>query len=69
MIKWEDECVGCPPNMGCLGSACPYRNVPHYYCDHCECECDPEELHYDEIENWICENCLFEKFPKIDVEE
>ena len=28
MIKYEDECVGCPPERGCLGSVCPNRNVP-----------------------------------------
>lgn len=31
----EDECVGCPPEMGCLGTACPNRNVMHCYCDKC----------------------------------
>lgn len=35
MIKYENECVGCPPEMGCMGNACPNRNVPHYYCDEC----------------------------------
>lgn len=35
MIKYENECVGCPPEMGCMGDSCPYRNVPVYYCDEC----------------------------------
>lgn len=35
MIKYENECVGCPKEMGCMGDACPNRNVPHYYCDEC----------------------------------
>lgn len=40
MVKIENDCVGCPPEMGCLGSSCPYRDVPHYYCDDCGCEDD-----------------------------
>lgn len=35
MRKYENECVGCPTEMGCLGSSCPYRNVPRDYCDYC----------------------------------
>ena len=31
MIKYENECVGCPPERGCLGSSCPYMNVPRLY--------------------------------------
>ena len=38
MIKYEDNCVGCPPEMGCLGSACSNRNVPVFVCDDCGCE-------------------------------
>ena len=57
MIEYEDECVGCPPEMGCLGDSCPNRNVPHIYCDKCGEEY--EELYrYDGKE--LCENC-FEK--------
>ena len=65
MIKYEDECVGCPKEMGCLGNACPNRNVPHLYCDECEYEydelytCDGKEL---------CEDCLKERFEKITLE-
>ena len=36
MSRWtENECVGCPPNMGCLGAGCPNRNVLHIECDEC----------------------------------
>ena len=38
MIKYENDCVGCPPEIGCLGSSCPNRNVPHTYCDRCSDE-------------------------------
>ena len=62
MIKYEDECVGCPPNMGCMGDACKYRNVKHLYCDKCEEEC--EELYlYDKEE--LCEDCLKKQFKTI----
>lgn len=35
MIIIEDECVGCPPEIGCYGSSCPNKNVSHYFCDEC----------------------------------
>lgn len=35
MIKIENDCVGCPPEIGCMGSACPYRNVKTTVCDNC----------------------------------
>lgn len=65
MIKFENECVGCPPDMGCLGSSCKYVNTPHYYCDECG---DEAKLH--EYENKeLCENCLLEKFPVVEGSE
>ena len=63
MITYEDECVGCPTEMGCMGSACPYRNVPHLYCD--KCKDDVEKLYkYDGQE--ICEECLLKEFEVIE---
>lgn len=35
MIRIEDNCVGCPTEMGCLGSSCPYQNVESIVCDTC----------------------------------
>lgn len=35
MRKHENECVGCPSEMGCIGNACVYKNVPRDYCDIC----------------------------------
>lgn len=57
----EDECVGCPKEMGCLGSSCPNRNVIRYYCDYCEEEYFPEEL-YKYNGDEICRDCLCEQF-------
>ena len=57
MVEYENECVGCPPGMGCLGSSCPNRNVPHYYCDDCGDEVDSDELYIDEATG--AELCLY----------
>ena len=54
MIKYEDECVGCPPERGCLGSACPNRNVPYYYCDICGEEVDS---YFDIDGEMVCDDC------------
>lgn len=67
-IKYEDECVGCPPEMGCLGSACRNRNVPHYYCDGEDCgeEFHPSELYHFEDE-MLCVDCLVKHFQKVGI--
>ena len=63
MITYEDECVGCPTEIGCLGSACTNRNVKHLYCD--KCKYDVEKLYkYDGQE--ICEECLLKEFEVIE---
>ena len=63
MITYEDECVGCPAELGCMGSACPNRNVKYLYYD--ECGDDVEKLYkYDGQE--ICEECLLEEFEVIE---
>ena len=60
MIEYTNECVNCEPWMGCLGDACPNRNVPHFYCDECGDEYTPDELL--EIDGkWVCKECLFEQ--------
>lgn len=51
--------------MPCIGSSCPYVNVPHLYCD--ECEDDVEDL-YEVDGNQLCESCLLKSFHKISVE-
>lgn len=62
MVKYENECVGCPPEIGCLGDSCPNRNVMHLYCDKCKDDC--EEL-YDYDGEELCEECLLDSFDKI----
>ena len=64
MVKVENGCVGCPPEMGCMGSSCPNRNVKVIYCDCCGEEiCD--EVYEVEGED-LCEDCLKDKFRKGD---
>ena len=61
MVKYVNECVGCPPEIGCLGNACPNRNVPRYYCD--ECDAETGEI-YDVDGEELCEDCLKKRFLK-----
>ncbi len=62
-VVFENECVGCPPEMGCLEDSCPNRRVAHYFCDKCDAEVSPEDLYeVDDVD--LCEDCLKEKFRK-----
>lgn len=63
MIKYENECCGCAvPAYPCMGSDCPNRNVPHFYCD--ECKNDVETLyHYDGKE--LCLECIEKMLEKV----
>ena len=63
MIKYENECCGCATeSYPCMGSSCPNRNVPHFYCD--KCGEDVEELYKVDGEE-LCEDCLKDSFEKI----
>lgn len=59
MIEYEDNCVGCPSNMGCIGSLCPYKNVPTRYCDGCDELLDDE--YYTDGEKDYCEECYLKE--------
>lgn len=53
MLKYVDDCVDC--GLPCLGSSCPNKNVPQYYCDNCGDEInDVYELNGQEL----CADCL-----------
>ena len=55
MVRYENRCCGCAvPGYPCLGSSCPNRNVPVYYCDKCGDEL--EEI-YDVDGEELCEDC------------
>ena len=63
MLVYEDRCCGCAvPGYPCLGSSCPNRNVPVYYCDKCKDEIDGNIYDVDGEE--LCEDCLKEMFLK-----
>ena len=49
----EENCVGCPTELGCLGGACPYMHMHVDYCD--ECGDDGAEYKIDGID--MCETC------------
>lgn len=61
MRKRENECVGCPPERGCLGSACPHRDVLHIYCDACGDE-GPDIYTYDGRD--YCAECLISRLAE-----
>lgn len=63
MIRFEDECVGCPTEMGCLGNSCKYNKVPHFYCDECGDEVDEGDL-YEFDGQQLCIDCIEERLPK-----
>ena len=61
MRRVENNCVNCPPEMGCLGMSCPCRNVVYFYCD--RCGNDTTLYHYNGEE--ICGNCLLSEFEVV----
>ncbi len=68
MIKIRDECVGCPPEMGCLGSSCPYMNVEIRVCDKCGDNAD-YNLDGDDFCKRCAEDYLTECFRELDITE
>lgn len=63
MVIYEDGCVGCPPELGCLGSSCPNRRYPRYFCDICGEECDTVYVSKSG-EILGCDNCIDSKMPE-----
>lgn len=64
MIKIEYDCVGC--GLPCLGSACPYREVPYFYCDDCEYEYE-ELFHYEGKQ--LCIDCVAKRLRKVTIDD
>lgn len=64
-VRTENQCVGCPPEMGCLGSACPNMNVKIYSCDYCGDDFNPEELYEAEDGHMLCGECLLKGYRTI----
>lgn len=61
-VRHENQCVGCPPEMGCLGSVCPNRNVAIFTCDRCDEDIEGEVFEVDDED--LCEDCLRKRFRK-----
>lgn len=53
MKSIKNECVCCPPELGCLGAACPNRNVEVWTCDNCG-----DEAAYEYEGDDYCVSCL-----------
>lgn len=60
MLKFENDCVGCP--QGCI--SCGRKHVPYYYCDRCEGNFEPDEL-YDVDGEMVCAECLLGEYSTI----
>lgn len=61
MLRYENQCVGCPPEKGCIGKSCPYMNIPVRYCDVCG-----DYAKYNlENESDICADCARKLLQKI----
>ena len=43
-VCYENECVSCPKEMGCLGQMCPHGKVKKLYCDECKDEADQSTI-------------------------
>lgn len=67
MIIYTDECVDC--GLPCLGSGCPLRNIPHYYCDICREELVETEIAYCDDDYIECINCHKEEEQQSDKED
>lgn len=61
MVRYEDGCVGCPPEMGCIGDLCQYRKIPCFTCDDCGDELMPDELYRVEG-RMLCKYCVLDMF-------
>lgn len=65
MKRIENECVGCPPEIGCFGSSCPNRNVVRFYCD----DCGAEDMLYYYNDKELCSDCLLKEFETVEGSE
>ena len=62
MVEYSNDCVGCPPEMGCIGNLCKHTNVPHWYCDECGAE---ETLYYVDNQE-LCGNCALKALEMVE---
>ena len=66
MKKFENECIGCAtPLYPCRGESCQFRHVPHYYCDKCGGDFEPEALFVNEDGEELCMECFVSNYPTV----
>lgn len=63
MIRYENECVGCPQEMGCIGESCPFLNVPRLYCDECD---DEQDVLYWWDDEQLCLDCVEARLERVE---
>lgn len=63
MKRLENECVCC--DLPCIGNACPYMNVPRFYCD----KCDDETTLYEYEGQELCIDCIKELLDVVEGSE
>lgn len=61
MKRYENGCVGCPPEMGCVGGFCPQRELVIYVCDRCGDDIDDDDV-YMVDDKHLCQSCLLSEF-------
>lgn len=65
LVYDKGNCVDCPPEMGCMGRACPQCWETHMFCDVCKQEAD--DLWRDnETDKDMCEECRDKQYIHID---
>ena len=61
MIKYENDCVGCPTY--CIH--CGRKHAPHFYCD----ECEEEDELYEFEDRQLCADCVLASLSKVEGSE
>lgn len=60
MVEYQDDCVAC--GLPCTPACKYYRKVPHFFCDNCGAECDPDEIYTGpDTGADLCEECVLEE--------
>lgn len=60
MIQYENECIDCP--TFCMD--CGRKHVPHFFCDKCGEEFQPEAL-YDVEGEMLCGECALLQYKTV----
>lgn len=62
MKRYEDDCCNCATDSyPCTGE---HKCVPHYYCDKCKDEFEPEALYVTD-DGDLCAECVLKQFETV----